>query len=237
MTLQRTAKTASRSQTRPAPQAESQPHAASHTLLQLQHAIGNQAVQRLVRSGTMQAKLMGGQSGDGLEPEARGTLLQSGRIQATCKISHPGDVYEQEADRVAEHVMLMPDLSQAQSQSVSRHATFPSMQRRSTEREDEVHRQPMEEEEERIQTQEVSGATPEVTPSMESQINSVRGGGQSLSESVRAFFEPRFGQDFSRCACIPTPRRHNRRRPSRCELTQSVGTDRAFALADGCLDP
>ncbi|MCK5633444.1 MAG: hypothetical protein KAI06_00050, partial [Anaerolineales bacterium] len=44
--------------------------------------IGNQAVQRLVKSGTLQAKL---------------------------KIGQPGDKYEQEADRVADKVMRMPE--------------------------------------------------------------------------------------------------------------------------------
>jgi len=139
-------------------------------ILFLQRTVGNQAVHRLFKSGFLQAKL---------------------------RIGRPDDVYEQEADRVAEHVMLMPDLSQAQSKRVSRHDKFPSIQRMCTEREDKVHRQLMEEEEELIQTKEVSGSAPEVTPSIEPQINSVRGGGQSLPESVRAFFEPRFGTDFS----------------------------------------
>ena len=52
-----------------------------HPVLQLQQTIGNQAVQRLIQSRTLQAKLA---------------------------ISQPGDVYEQEADRVAEQVMRMP---------------------------------------------------------------------------------------------------------------------------------
>ena len=47
-------------------------------ILQLQRTAGNQAVQRLLKSRTLQAKL---------------------------RISQPNDVYEQEADRVAEHVM------------------------------------------------------------------------------------------------------------------------------------
>jgi hypothetical protein len=50
----------------------------------LQRTIGNQAVQRLYKSGVLQAKL---------------------------KINEPNDVYEQEADRVAEHVMRMPATS------------------------------------------------------------------------------------------------------------------------------
>jgi len=48
----------------------------------LQRSIGNQAVADLYRSGLLQAKL---------------------------KIGEPHDVYEQEADRVAEQVMRMPE--------------------------------------------------------------------------------------------------------------------------------
>ena len=51
-------------------------------ILFLQRTIGNQAVQRLIKSGTLQAKL---------------------------KISQPGYRYEQEADRVADAVMRMPE--------------------------------------------------------------------------------------------------------------------------------
>jgi hypothetical protein len=51
-------------------------------ILYLQRTIGNQAVQRLIRSGALQAKLMIGQ---------------------------PGDVYELEADRVADEVMRMSE--------------------------------------------------------------------------------------------------------------------------------
>jgi len=52
-------------------------------ILHLQQTIGNQAVQRLINSGTLQAKLTIGQ---------------------------PNDQYEQEADRIAEQVMRIPTL-------------------------------------------------------------------------------------------------------------------------------
>ena len=55
-------------------------------ILQLQRTAGNQAVQRLIKSGALQAKL---------------------------KIGQPGDRYEQEADRVAEQVMSMPDIARS----------------------------------------------------------------------------------------------------------------------------
>lgn len=66
--------------------------------------------------------------------------------------------------------------------------------------EDELDLQPMteEDEEETLPAKEVPGRTLKVTPDVQAQINTIRGGGQPLPESVRAFFEPRFGYDFSR---------------------------------------
>ena len=52
------------------------------------------------------------------------------------------------------------------------------------------------EEELDLQAKEIPGHTPEVTPAMQSRIDGLRGGGQPLPESERAFFEPRFGRDF-----------------------------------------
>jgi hypothetical protein len=51
-------------------------------ILFLQRTIGNQALQRLFKTGVLQAKL---------------------------RITEPGDIYEHEADRVAEQVMRMPE--------------------------------------------------------------------------------------------------------------------------------
>lgn len=53
------------------------------------------------------------------------------------------------------------------------------------------------EEEQILQTQKVTGETPAQFPAIEAQIHSLRSGGQTLSHSTRAFFEPRFGIDFS----------------------------------------
>jgi Domain of unknown function (DUF4157) len=54
-----------------------------------------------------------------------------------------------------------------------------------------------EEEEEVLQAEDVSGQTREVPSHIEYRMRSLRGGGQPLSESVRNFFEPHFGHDFS----------------------------------------
>lgn len=59
-----------------------------------------------------------------------------------------------------------------------------------------VQRQAEEEEEELLQTKERSDNPPEVSAEVEDQINSLRGGGQSLPEHTRAFMEPRIGYDF-----------------------------------------
>ena len=140
-------------------------------ILFLQKTVGNQAVQRLLRSGALQAKL---------------------------RIGQPGDVYEQEADRVAEQVMRMPE---------------PQVQRQVEPEEEEeilqtkplvdqitpiVQRQVEEEEEEEmLQAKSREDATSEVPNDLESQINAIRSGGRPLAESERAYFEPRFGADFS----------------------------------------
>ena len=60
-----------------------------------------------------------------------------------------------------------------------------------------VQRQSEEEEEELLQTKQAAGPAPEVTPQVASAIASMRGGGQPLPAAERAYFEPRFGHDFS----------------------------------------
>jgi hypothetical protein len=55
-----------------------------------------------------------------------------------------------------------------------------------------------EEEEEPIQAKQAGGQTAHVGPGLHARINSMKGGGQPLTRSVRDFFEPRFGHDFSR---------------------------------------
>ena len=123
-------------------------------ILFLQRTIGNQAVQKLVKSGALQAKL---------------------------EIGQPGDIYEQEADRVAEQVVSMPASASSQ----------PSCQGKGE-----------------VQTKPLSASiTPAIQPKanssievgseLESSLISNKGGGSPLPENVRAYFEPRFGVDFS----------------------------------------
>ena len=139
-------------------------------------------------------------TGEFAEPRGKPLVSQPPLIQAKLTINQPNDRYEQEADRVAEQVMRMPD---------------PRLQRQVEPEEEEeetlqikplagqitplVQRQvePEEEEEEPIRAKQASGQTSQVGPSLQAQIRSLRGGGQPLPRSVRSFFEPRFGHDFS----------------------------------------
>lgn len=73
-----------RSQATPKDRSQLSSIVALHPVLQLQRMVGNRAVEELIRSGALQPKL---------------------------NISEPGDVYEQEADRVAESVTGMLDRS------------------------------------------------------------------------------------------------------------------------------
>ena len=138
-------------------------------ILFLQRTIGNQAVGRLIKSGALQAKL---------------------------RISQPHDIYEQEADRVAEQVMRMPEPRVSNETKVTNPARNNSIQRKcpGCKKGTKIEK---EEEEEILQKKEASGATHKIPPELESLISPVRGGGQPLSETDRAFFEPRFGHDFS----------------------------------------
>ena len=128
-------------------------------ILFLQRTIGNQAVESLFKSGIIRAKL---------------------------KIGKPNDIYEQEADRVAEQIV-------SSSWSVVNN----QMEEREIQRQTEEEERKREEEGETLQLKKMQGNIPEVTPDIESRIRALRGSGQPLPKSIRAFFESRFGYDFS----------------------------------------
>jgi Domain of unknown function (DUF4157) len=170
-------------------------------ILALHSAIGNQAVGRLLQS-------------DGAKP---------GMIQAKLTVSRPGDKYEQEADRVADMVMRMPELYIRQQvepkeeeemvQTKPLASQITPLIRRQVEPAEEgdeeeiqmkpllsagaIQGQPIEEEEEELQAKEAQGRTPVVAPQIQGRIKSLRNSGQPLPPAARAFFEPRFGVDFS----------------------------------------
>jgi len=136
-------------------------------ILFLQRTIGNQVVERLIRNVHSPLSVVREQ------------------IQAKLKIGQPNDIYEQEADRVAEQIV-------SSSWSVVNNQIEEGGIQRQTDEEERKR-----EEEETLQLKKMQGNIPEVTPDLESRIQSVRGSGQPLPKSIRAFFESRFGYDFS----------------------------------------
>jgi hypothetical protein len=167
-------------------------------------------------------------------------ILQPQSIQPKLKIGEPNDKYEQEADRVAEQVMRMPEpgcpecdeelvqtkplveqispLIQRQEEEEEEELQTkrldsqisPLIQKQTEEGEEEeeellqtkeynsLQRQPIEEEEEEepVQTKCDRSETGETTPQLTSDIHAMKGSGQPLPNSERAFFEPRFGRKF-----------------------------------------
>ncbi len=161
----------------PAPGSSARPSNGSssgQSLLQLQEAIGNRATRDVLDSGLVQPKL---------------------------RVGPPGDRFEREADHMADAVMRMPapdgstetrDLSRAPASQTQR------MCAECAEEEEKARRQPIEKEEEILQPKAApGGAGSQPASGTESRIESLRGGGQSLSPAARSFFEPRFGHDFS----------------------------------------
>ncbi len=141
-------------------------------------------------------------------------------IQTKLQVGEPGDIYEQEADRVAASVMHTPvppvQRQTEEDEEVKTKPITPLVQRQAEEEEEEEKSAPMlqlqneeedekvqmlqlqnEEEEEEVQAKAVPGQTPEVSPNLEARIQSRRGSGKPLPTSTRAFMEPRFGYDFS----------------------------------------
>lgn len=171
------------------------------SIAHLQRTVGNRAISRVMQSRTHSP---------------------SGTIQPKLTVSHPEDESEREADRVAAQVMRMP----APNSYVTSHHTQPTIQRVCTECEDRLQRQPVvtlrrwpaqisrkckkceekpelpsnepEAEKVLVQAKRESGNPSEASSDLRSYLAGSRRGGQRLSDSTRAYFEPRFGHDFGR---------------------------------------
>jgi len=138
----------------------------------LQRTIGNQAVLRMLshRSPTIQTKL---------------------------KINEPGDQYEQEADRVAERVMRTPDRAPVPVADPTSNAGI-KLQRRCTcgGSGGECAACKEKQEEGLLQRNAIATSAGSEAPPIVHEV--LRSPGQPLDSATRAFFEPRFGRDFSR---------------------------------------
>lgn len=160
-----------------------------HPILHLQRAIGTRAVQRMSQE-------------HGKEPEARSTDAASprfghdfcripvrpptaGSIQTKLAINKPGDEYEQEADRVVEQLMRMPESHLQRACSCG--GGCPKCQ---TEQIGQGH--------DRLHTKRVGSSDcrqAEAPPIIRKVLHS---SGQPIDRATRDFMEPRFRHDFSR---------------------------------------
>ena len=121
-------------------------------------------------------------------------------VQPKLVVGPVDDPYEQEADRVADQVMRMPDTEVA---TTSEKNPGSVIQRMCTdcEEEEKVQRQAEDEEEEEqsVQAKREGGPTGgEVSAKRTAKIESIKTGGEPLNPASRNFFEDRFGHDFSR---------------------------------------
>ncbi|HET7865315.1 MAG TPA: DUF4157 domain-containing protein, partial [Burkholderiaceae bacterium] len=100
-------------------------------------------------------------------------------------MGRPDDALEQEADRIADQVLRMPDPGRLQS-GIAPAAVRPlSIQRRCSQCEEELHRRH-------------DGVSADPTTADLGQVDAtLRQPGRPLDPAARAFFEPRFGADFS----------------------------------------
>lgn len=112
-------------------------------------------------------------------------------IQPKLTINQSNDIYEKEADQVANQVMRMPEpmadrVEESERSQPKRFNSF-SVQRKVESAEKEL-----------IQAKANSKSTISHDSSIQNKIAGLKGSGQALTQSERAFFEPRFGYDFSK---------------------------------------
>jgi len=105
-------------------------------------------------------------------------------FQPKLTINNPNDEYEKEADAMADKVMRMQ-----QPFIQTKPLPLTSVQRKCAHCE--------EEEEKKAQRKDMNGSETNADHTLESYVGNLNGSGQSLSNEVRNFYEPRFGYDFS----------------------------------------
>ena len=159
-----------------------------HRIIQLQRTLGNHRVTQLIEAGRL---------------TPRGELIG---LHPKLAVGAAHDRYEQEADRVAQDVLSMPEApavvlmqdrerkkdkdAEVQPQPVGASNTFVT-ERQPAQRYKNV-REP-------IQAPSAGALAEsfEAGEDVEAQLNETKARGSSLPEPVRAFMEPRFGMDFS----------------------------------------
>jgi hypothetical protein len=107
-------------------------------------------------------------------------------IQPKLAIGAPNDVYEQEADAVANKILNTPGRDSVQAKFFK--PAVSAIQRKCAH---------CEEEEKQMQRKEINSETTMTSNEAESYVGNLNGSGEPLPNDVRSFYEPRFGFDFS----------------------------------------
>lgn len=150
-----------------------------NSILHLQRTIGNQALQRSLQTSV-------GELNSGLTRTASpqfkqdfGRIFPHAEVRMKLAISTPGDAYEQEADRVAEQVMRMPEPQLERTCSCG--GECPNCRNAGGEHEQARAKQM------------------QVDRAVELPVvhEALRSAGQSMDSDTQSFFERRFGHDFS----------------------------------------
>lgn len=164
------------------------------------------------------------------------SIVAGETLQTKLTVGAPDHQYEQEAERVADEVMRMPDAVVATSQAHDLgHSgdgagplgnAAPHIQRMCPECEQELQRESEEADEKAGEIDfRTSFAVPEA---LGHQIDSIRGNGSELPTTLRGYFEPRFAGDFSRVRIHNDARAHSLAR-SLNAMAFTVGHDMVFS--------
>jgi hypothetical protein len=110
--------------------------------------------------------------------QAMQALLRGGWVRPKLELGGVDDPEEREADEIADKVMRMPEGACCASCAAGGSC------------EDETVRR-------KLEAAAASASRPTLPRGLEHQVRRLTAGGEMLSPSLRAFFEPRFGRDFS----------------------------------------
>lgn len=158
------------------------------SILRLQRAVGNQALQRLLQNNadelvvdstiTASPRFAHDFSRISVHPKS------PANVQAKLTVDPPGDHYEQQAERVADLLMSMPE------HRVQRACDCGGSCSRCGSKQKDPKLDLLQ-----TKASQTGGAKTSVAPQA---VNNVLGStGRPLDSSTRSFFEPRFGHDFS----------------------------------------
>ncbi|WP_164905206.1 eCIS core domain-containing protein [Aequorivita ciconiae] len=112
-------------------------------------------------------------------------------VQPKLEVNSPGDIYEKEADAMADRVMRMPAIDTTHQPQPITGLIGRSVQRKCSKCEEEERKKPI------MRKAENGSADIAVSSSFASSLNASKGGGSPLPSETRNFMENAFSTDFS----------------------------------------